>query len=152
MVEIHGEPGATDVVVFLQTIEHVLDPVAVLGTVRSLLAAGGTAYVSTRTCSRSRRQALTKSANPWHIREYRAARVARRCATLLADVSSCSALFRARGSRAPRPRARARLGLGPLPLGSPALTDSRPRSRPATSRCGPTGSTARWTFLAVCRT
>ena len=43
MVELYGEPGAYDAVVFLQTIEHVQDPVAVLEHFRSLLAPGGTA-------------------------------------------------------------------------------------------------------------
>ncbi len=40
MVETHGEPGGFDAVVFLQTIEHVQDPVAVLAHFRSLLAPG----------------------------------------------------------------------------------------------------------------
>ena len=47
MVENFGEPGSFDAVVFLQTIEHVFDPPAVLAHHRSLLAAGGTVYVST---------------------------------------------------------------------------------------------------------
>ena len=47
LVETYGEPGAIDAVVFLQTIEHVQDPVAVLEHLRSLLAPGGVAYVST---------------------------------------------------------------------------------------------------------
>ena len=47
LVETYGEPGAFDAVVFLQTIEHVQDPVAVLAHFRSLLAPGGVAYVST---------------------------------------------------------------------------------------------------------
>ena len=39
MVENYGEPGAYDAVVFLQTIEHVHDPLAVLGHFRSILDA-----------------------------------------------------------------------------------------------------------------
>ena len=42
MVETFGELGSFDAVVFLQTIEHVFDPVAVLGHLGSLLAPGTT--------------------------------------------------------------------------------------------------------------
>ncbi|HEY2440346.1 MAG TPA: methyltransferase domain-containing protein, partial [Solirubrobacteraceae bacterium] len=47
LVETHGDAGAYDAVVFLQTIEHVQDPVAVLKRFRSLLSPGGVAYVTT---------------------------------------------------------------------------------------------------------
>ncbi|HLY36141.1 MAG TPA: class I SAM-dependent methyltransferase, partial [Candidatus Limnocylindria bacterium] len=43
LVETWGEPGGVDAVVFLQTIEHVQDPVAVLEHFRRLLVPGGTA-------------------------------------------------------------------------------------------------------------
>src|ERR1700722_6134061 len=43
IVETHGEPGAYDAVVFLQTIEHVQDPKAVLQHFDRLLAPGGVA-------------------------------------------------------------------------------------------------------------
>src|SRR5438270_6185356 len=47
LVEAFGEPGAFDAVVFLQTIEHVQDPGAVLEHFRGLLASRGVAFVTT---------------------------------------------------------------------------------------------------------
>ena len=48
LVESFAEP--CDAVVFLQTIEHVQDPGAILEHFKSMLAPGGVAYVSTPTC------------------------------------------------------------------------------------------------------
>jgi 2-polyprenyl-3-methyl-5-hydroxy-6-metoxy-1,4-benzoquinol methylase len=86
MVENHGEPGAHDAVVFLQTIEHVHDPVAVLEHFRSLLAPGGAAYVSTPNVLTLAPPGAAKSANPWHIREYRAVEFEELCATVFGAV------------------------------------------------------------------
>jgi SAM-dependent methyltransferase len=72
MVEMHGEPGVYDAVVFLQTIEHVQDPAGVLGHFRRLLRPGGVAYVSTPNLLTLAPPGAAKSDNPWHIREYRA--------------------------------------------------------------------------------
>jgi SAM-dependent methyltransferase len=72
MVELAGEPGAFDAVVFLQTIEHVQDPAGVLAHFRSLLGPGGVAYVSTPNVLTLAGPGRTKSDNPWHVREYRA--------------------------------------------------------------------------------
>jgi 2-polyprenyl-3-methyl-5-hydroxy-6-metoxy-1,4-benzoquinol methylase len=72
LVETYGEPGAFDAVVFLQTIEHVQDPEAVLEHFRSLLAPGGVAYVSTPNLLTLAPPGAEKSGNPWHIKEYRA--------------------------------------------------------------------------------
>jgi SAM-dependent methyltransferase len=72
LVETHGEAGAFDAVVFLQTIEHVVDPKAVLRHLRSLLAPGGAVYVSTPNLLTIAPPGAEKSDNPWHIREYRA--------------------------------------------------------------------------------
>jgi SAM-dependent methyltransferase len=72
LVETHGEPGSYDVVVFLQTIEHVQDPQGVLGHFDRLLAPGGVAYVSTPNVLTLAPPGQEKSGNPWHIREYRA--------------------------------------------------------------------------------
>src|SRR5436305_8380289 len=47
MVATFGEPETFDAVVFLQTIEHLEDPGAVLEHFRRLLAPGGVAYAST---------------------------------------------------------------------------------------------------------
>jgi 2-polyprenyl-3-methyl-5-hydroxy-6-metoxy-1,4-benzoquinol methylase len=95
MVELHGEVGAYDAVVFLQTIEHVNDPVGVLEHFRSLLAPGGTAYVSTPNVLTLAPPGADKSANPWHIREYRAADFAQLCATVFGQVELLG-LFHAR--------------------------------------------------------
>lgn len=72
LVETHGEPGAFDTVVFLQTIEHVQDPAAVLEHFRSLLAPGGVAYISTPNLLTLAPEGAKKSDNPWHLKEYRA--------------------------------------------------------------------------------
>ncbi len=72
LVETHGEPGSYDAVVFLQTIEHVRDPAAVLEHHRSLLAAGGSVYVSTPNLLTLAPPGAKHSGNPWHLREYRA--------------------------------------------------------------------------------
>jgi SAM-dependent methyltransferase len=72
LVETHGEPGAFDAVVFLQTIEHVHDPGAVLKHFRALLAPGGVAYISTPNVLTLAPAGAAKSDNPWHLKEYRA--------------------------------------------------------------------------------
>jgi SAM-dependent methyltransferase len=72
LVETYGEPGEFDAVVFLQTIEHVSDPVAVLEHFRRLLAPGGVAYVSTPNVLKLAPPGASKSDNPWHLKEYRA--------------------------------------------------------------------------------
>ena len=79
MVEIHGEAGAFDAVVFLQTIEHVHDPVAVLEHLRLLLAPGAVAYISTPNVLTLAPPGAAKSGNPWHLKEYRAAEFCRLC-------------------------------------------------------------------------
>jgi 2-polyprenyl-3-methyl-5-hydroxy-6-metoxy-1,4-benzoquinol methylase len=70
MVERFCEP--CDAVVFLQTIEHVHDPDGVLENVRGMLGGGGTAYVSTPNVLTLAPKGDGRSANPWHLREYRA--------------------------------------------------------------------------------
>jgi 2-polyprenyl-3-methyl-5-hydroxy-6-metoxy-1,4-benzoquinol methylase len=72
LVETHGEPGAYDAVVFLQTIEHVHDPVAVLEHFRALLAPEGAAYITTPNLLTLAPPGADKSGNPWHLKEYRA--------------------------------------------------------------------------------
>ncbi len=86
LVETFGEPGTFDAVVFLQTIEHVFDPVAVLEHVRSLLAPGGVAYASTPNVLTLAPRGAIKSANPWHLREYRAAEFRDLCRKVFAEV------------------------------------------------------------------
>ncbi len=98
LVETYGQPGAFDAVVFLQTIEHVQDPVAVLQHFRSLLAPGGVAYVSTPNLLTLAPPGAAKSDNPWHIKEYRAAEFAALCETTFAQVN-LQGLFHARRLR-----------------------------------------------------
>src|SRR6185312_2151351 len=95
MVELHGEAGAYDAVVFLQTIEHVHDPVGVLEHFRSLLAPGGTAYVSTPNVLTLAPAGADKSSNPWHIREYRAGEFRELCSAVFSEVELLG-LFHAR--------------------------------------------------------
>jgi 2-polyprenyl-3-methyl-5-hydroxy-6-metoxy-1,4-benzoquinol methylase len=98
MVEIFGEPGAYDAVVFLQTIEHVPDPLAVLEHFRDLLAPRGVAYVSTPNVLTLAPPGRAKSDNPWHLREYRAEQFASLCGAVFGDVQLLG-LFHARKLR-----------------------------------------------------
>jgi 2-polyprenyl-3-methyl-5-hydroxy-6-metoxy-1,4-benzoquinol methylase len=68
MIELHSEP--CDVVVFLQTIEHVPDPAGVLRHFREM---AGTVYVSTPNLLTLAPPGADRSGNPWHLREYRVA-------------------------------------------------------------------------------
>ena len=69
MVEVYDEP--CDAVVFLQTIEHVQDPGAVLARFRELVAPNGVAYVSTPNVLTLAPPGAAHSGNPWHVHEYR---------------------------------------------------------------------------------
>jgi SAM-dependent methyltransferase len=86
MVENFGQPGQYDAVVFLQTIEHVRDPGAVLDHFRRLLARGGTAYVSTPNVLTLAPPGQAKSDNPWHVREYRAQEFEELCLSVFPQV------------------------------------------------------------------
>jgi SAM-dependent methyltransferase len=63
--------GDVDCVVFLQTIEHVQDPDAVLEHVKALIGPEGVAYVSTPNVLTLAPKGEARSGNPWHVREYR---------------------------------------------------------------------------------
>jgi SAM-dependent methyltransferase len=69
MVEVYAEP--CDAVVFLQTIEHVQDPGAVLEHFAAMLAPGGAVFVSTPNVLTLAPKGEPRSGNPWHVREYR---------------------------------------------------------------------------------
>ena len=110
LVESFAEP--CDAVVFLQTIEHVQDPGAILEHFKSMLAPGGVAYVSTPNLLTLAPAGAEKSDNPWHVHEYRAEEFR----------ALCEAHFAAGRAARPLPRpqaARARAGdqarLGPRP-------------------------------------
>ncbi len=79
VVETFGAPGSFDAVVFLQTIEHVGDPAAVLSHFARILRPGGAAYVSTPNLLTLAPVGAAKSDNPWHLREYRAEEFAELC-------------------------------------------------------------------------
>jgi SAM-dependent methyltransferase len=98
LVETFREPHSFDAVVFLQTIEHVHDPKAVLGHVRSLLNSGGVAYVSTPNVLTLAPPGAPKSGNPWHLKEYRAQEFRELCASVFSDVRLLG-LFHARRLR-----------------------------------------------------
>jgi SAM-dependent methyltransferase len=98
IVETYGEPAAYDAVVFLQTIEHVQEPAAVLEHFRHLLAPGGVAYVSTPNVLTLAPPGQPKSGNPWHIREYRAAEFDALCRSVFERVELWG-LFHARKLR-----------------------------------------------------
>jgi SAM-dependent methyltransferase len=93
MVEVYAEP--CDAVVFLQTIEHVQDPGAVLEHFAAMLAPGGTAYVSTPNVLTLAPKGAERSGNPWHVREYRPEEFRALCEAHFADVELLG-LFHAR--------------------------------------------------------
>ena len=61
----------TDAVVFLQTIEHLQDPGAVLEHFRSLIGVDGAVFVSTPNVLTLAPKGASRSGNPWHVHEYR---------------------------------------------------------------------------------
>jgi 2-polyprenyl-3-methyl-5-hydroxy-6-metoxy-1,4-benzoquinol methylase len=96
-VEGYAEP--CDAVVFLQTIEHVQDPAAILEHFKSMLRPGGAAYVSTPNLLTLAPEGAEKSANPWHVKEYRAEEFRALCESVFGNVEMLG-LFHARKLRA----------------------------------------------------
>jgi 2-polyprenyl-3-methyl-5-hydroxy-6-metoxy-1,4-benzoquinol methylase len=86
LVEKFGEPGTFDAVVFLQTIEHIADPAAVLDHLRTLLTPDGVVYVSTPNVLTLAPPGAEKSDNPWHLKEYRADEFRELCASAFGSV------------------------------------------------------------------
>jgi 2-polyprenyl-3-methyl-5-hydroxy-6-metoxy-1,4-benzoquinol methylase len=97
LVESFAEP--CDAVVFLQTIEHVEDPGAILEHFKAMLTAGGTAFVSTPNLLTLAPPGAEKSDNPWHVKEYRAEEFRRLCEAHF-DRVELLGLFHARKLRA----------------------------------------------------
>jgi SAM-dependent methyltransferase len=97
-VETYGEQGAFDAVVFLQTIEHVADPAAVLAHFARILRPGGVAYVSTPNVLTLAPPGAAKSDNPWHLREYRVEEFSELCRGVFPRVEMLG-LFHARKLR-----------------------------------------------------
>jgi 2-polyprenyl-3-methyl-5-hydroxy-6-metoxy-1,4-benzoquinol methylase len=97
LVESFSEP--CDAVVFLQTIEHVQDPGAILEHFKSMLGPGGVAYISTPNLLTLAPPGAQKSDNPWHVKEYREAEFRDLCEGHFARVELFG-LFHARKLRA----------------------------------------------------
>ena len=91
--------GDADCVVFLQTIEHVQDPGAVLDSIREQIGPGGVAYVSTPNVLTLAPKGADRSGNPWHVREYRPEEYLALCERHFASVDLLG-LFHARKLRA----------------------------------------------------
>ena len=91
--------GDVDCVVFLQTIEHVQDPDAVLGRLRTLVGDDGVAYISTPNVLTLAPAGAERSGNPWHVREYRAEEYRALCERHFGSVELLG-LFHARKLRA----------------------------------------------------
>lgn len=96
LVERYAEP--CDAVVFLQTIEHVEDPKAILEHFRSMLRPGGVVYVSTPNVLTLAPPGAEKSDNPWHLREYRPEEFRELCESVFGSVEILG-LFHARRLR-----------------------------------------------------
>jgi SAM-dependent methyltransferase len=95
LVERYGEPRSFDAVVFLQTIEHVHDPHAVLAHFKDVLRPGGVAYISTPNVLTLAPRGAEKSDNPWHLKEYQADEFRGLCESVFDDVELLG-LFHAR--------------------------------------------------------
>jgi 2-polyprenyl-3-methyl-5-hydroxy-6-metoxy-1,4-benzoquinol methylase len=96
LVDSFSEPA--DAVVFLQTIEHVQDPGAVLEHFRSLVGEAGTVFVSTPNVLTLAPKGASRSDNPWHVHEYRGEEFERLCRAHFATVEIYG-LFHARKLR-----------------------------------------------------
>jgi SAM-dependent methyltransferase len=96
LVQTWAEP--VDAVVFLQTIEHVEDPGAILEHFKRILRPGGVAYVSTPNVLTLAPEGHEKSGNPWHVKEYRADEYRELCAAHFERVDLLG-LFHARKLR-----------------------------------------------------
>jgi hypothetical protein len=168
LVESFAEPA--DAVVFLQTIEHLQDPDAVLEHFRGLVSGigvedgapasseglrRGTVYLSTPNVRTLAPKGAERSDNPWHVHEYRAEEFERLCRSHF-DSVALFGLFHARKLRAHELALRAgwdavhpRIGLTERFYGwfTPAIAASdfalRPRGQADLERA--------LDFVAVCR-
>jgi 2-polyprenyl-3-methyl-5-hydroxy-6-metoxy-1,4-benzoquinol methylase len=94
-------PESADAVVFLQTVEHLKDPGAVLAHFRSLVAESerGVVFVSTPNVLTLAPKGAERSDNPWHVHEYRSEEFERLCRATFGAVDMYG-LFHARKLRA----------------------------------------------------
>jgi SAM-dependent methyltransferase len=96
LLEAYEQPA--DAVVFLQTIEHIQQPAAALGHLRSLAGPRGSVYVSTPNVLTLAPKGAVRSDNPWHVREYRPREFEQLCEQCFATVQMYG-LFHARKLR-----------------------------------------------------
>ena len=94
LVEHHQEP--CDAIVFLQTVEHVHDPVELLARFTEMAEI---VYVSTPNVLTLAPPGAERSDNPWHLREYRPAEFRRLCESVASSVE-LRGVFHARKLRA----------------------------------------------------
>jgi 2-polyprenyl-3-methyl-5-hydroxy-6-metoxy-1,4-benzoquinol methylase len=97
LVDTFSEPA--DAVVFLQTIEHLRDPGAVLAHFRSLVGDAGVVFVSTPNVLTLAPKGAERSDNPWHVHEYRSTEFEHLCRGTFGSVEMYG-LFHARKLRA----------------------------------------------------
>jgi 2-polyprenyl-3-methyl-5-hydroxy-6-metoxy-1,4-benzoquinol methylase len=97
LVETFPESG--DAVVFLQTIEHLRDPDAVLCHFRELVGGQGVVFVSTPNVLTLAAKGAERSDNPWHVHEYRCGEFEALCGRAFGTVEM-HGLFHARKLRA----------------------------------------------------
>ena len=93
LIERHEEP--CEAIVFLQTVEHVEDPVALLRRFKDM---ADTVFVSTPNLLTLATPGAEKSDNPWHLREYRVEEFRAMCHEAAAKVELLG-LFHARKLR-----------------------------------------------------
>ncbi len=93
LVETFSE--AADAVVFLQTIEHLRDPIGALERFRSLVGESGVVFVSTPNVLTLAAKGAARSGNPWHVHEYRAEEFEQLCRGCFGQVQMYG-LFHAR--------------------------------------------------------
>ena len=96
LVETFAEQA--DAVVFLQTIEHIQDPGAILEHFRSLIGKQGMIFLSTPNVRTLAPAGAERSDNPWHVHEYRIEEFERLCREHFASVQLFG-LFHARKLR-----------------------------------------------------
>jgi len=87
-----------DAVVFLQTIEHLHDPAAVLEHFRALTGDHGTVFLSTPNVLTLAPKGAPRSDNPWHVHEYLASEFELLCGAHFQNVEMFG-LFHARKLR-----------------------------------------------------
>ena len=97
LVESFSAPA--DAVVFLQTIEHLLEPARALEHFRGLVGERGRVFVSTPNVLTLAPKGAARSGNPWHVYEYRAREFEALCSESFASVQIYG-LFHARKLRA----------------------------------------------------